>query len=124
MKSLSIVNESLTLYNTFVRRNEVIKSINNVTGNAINIHLPNEISGASGNIIFSVFTKTKFGGVPTSVASPPIVQEYATPSSKVRVKLCVVSLPNWFSIRVIIANAIGSIIIIVAVLEIHIDKKP
>ena len=50
-------------------------------------------------------------------------REYAIPNKTDFEKFFVSSLPNSFSIFVITASAIGSIITAVAVFEIHIDRK-
>ena len=79
------------------------------------------ISGESGNISFIVLTNKRFGGVPTRVPVPPILAEYAIES--------ISAVPNVasFAPRVcslwIMARPIGSIINVVELLEVHIDKN-
>jgi hypothetical protein len=93
------------------------------TGSVRIIHVPNDIAGASGKMIWNIRTKARLGGVPISVAIPPRLHAYAMLNNNVMEKFLVVSSPNSFSILRIIANPIGSIIKAVAVFDIHIDKK-
>src|SRR5699024_3041395 len=71
-----------------------------------------------------------FGGVPINVATPPSDAEYAIPSINALPKPKPprdVSTPVPFNASAtwyVIAIPIGTIIIAVAVLEIHIDKNP
>ena len=73
-------------------------------------------------MILKIRTKERLGGVPTNVAIPPMEQEYAIPS-----KIPVFSdFTFWgvytFSSSLEIENAMGSIIMAVAVFDIHMDK--
>ena len=54
------------------RKYHVPKSMATEMGKANKNHDAKLISGASGNLISKILTNTMFGGVPTSVAMPPI----------------------------------------------------
>ena len=73
--------------------------------------------GPSGNRASSAPIAIRFGGVPTGVAIPPTDAPYATPSRTATAN----ALPSSPA-RSAIASAIGIMIRVVAVLEIHIDS--
>lgn len=92
-------------------------------GRAIVSHWPKETTGPSGKEICEILAKAKFGGVPTSVEMPPIEHEYPMPSIT-PVENPFVSLGrNCFSSSRITDKPMGSIMVAVAVFEIHIDRK-
>ena len=94
-----------------------------VTGIAKINQSANEISVISGKIILIIRANERFGGVPTSVAIPPIEAEYAIPRSNPIEYLPIFASPRLSSNFIIIDKAIGTIIIAVAVFDIHIDKN-
>ena len=49
-------------------------SMSAAMGSAMTNHTPNEMCGASGNVIAKILWRERFGGVPTSVAIPPAEQ--------------------------------------------------
>jgi hypothetical protein len=90
----------------------------NNTGNSISIiGIPNFIQ--STNAISKAFAAIAFGGEPTIVPKPPRLAEYAIPSST----NTNVPRSSLLSTCVKIPRASGSIIAVVAVFEIHIDKN-
>ena len=86
-------------------------------------HLAKEISGAWGKVMLKILAKDRFGGVPTRVAMPPMEALYARARNRPTENCLTWSLPRSFSRRMMIARAMGSIIIVVAVLLIHMDKN-
>ncbi len=92
-------------------------------GRAKKNKLTNEISGASGNEIENILVKTRLGGVPIRVATPPILALYAILRSRPTEYFLTFFLPILFSRLIITESAMGTIIIAVAVLDTHMDKN-
>ena len=87
IKFLSSFTSSSSLNRILVRKSATAQRTRIEIGSAKSIQLLNEISGASGNRMFSIFTITRLGGVPIKVAIPPTEQEYANDRNKITVKL-------------------------------------
>ena len=106
-----------------VIRSHAKSSMNAAIGSAMTNHAPKEMCGASGKVIAKMRWRERFGGVPTSVAIPPAEQAYAIPSMIDTEKARVRPRPNCSSMRRMTASPTGTIMIAVAVFEIHMERK-
>ena len=124
LKSFSRILSQL-FFGLYIKYNNNQAVINSkiVTGIAKINQSANEISSIAGKIILTIRAKDKFGGVPTSVEIPPIDAEYAIPKSKPIEYFPILTSPKLSSSFIIIERAIGTIIIAVAVFDIHIERK-
>ena len=92
-------------------------------GSARSSQLAKDNSGALGNRIYRIRASDMFGGVPINVAIPPMEAEYAVPSMRAMEKRRAADLSRCSRIGTRIAIAMGTIIMVDAVLLIHIDKN-
>lgn len=99
-------------------------TITTVVGSATNKNCAKPISGAPGKVFFAICVKIKLGGVPISVAIPPIEAEKAIDrKSDFENGSTEAGSPVISSSLVTMASALGTIVRAVAVFDIHIDKK-
>ncbi len=104
-------------------RTHADRNNNIVTGTAKINQSANEISFISGKIILTIRTNERLGGVPTNVAIPPIDAEYAIPSNNPTEYFPIFCCPRLSSSFKMIDNAMGTIIMAVAVFDIHMESN-